>query len=138
MAAENLPGSSADDRHWPELEPFRRAADEERLLLKRCASCGEAHYYPRSICPFCFSEDTQWLESRGLGTIYTYSIQRRVPETFVIAFVTLDEGPTVMTHIVDTAVHEDVYIGQRVQLVFRSFDGGSKVPMFRPIPETVS
>lgn len=133
MTPGSLPGHSPDDLTWPELEPFRRAAEEGRLLLKHCSDCGQTHYYPRSICPYCFSSTTQWQESRGLGTIYTYSIQRRVAEPFVIAYVTLDEGPTVMTHIVETPVPEDVYIGQRVQLVFRSFDGEPKVPMFRPI-----
>lgn len=131
------PDSSVDDPNWPELEPFRRAADEGRLLLKHCSKCGETHYYPRSICPFCHSGETHWLESRGLGAIYTYSIQRRVAEPFVIAYVTLDEGPTIMTHIVDAPVHENIHIGQRVQLVFRSLDGGRKVPMFRPIPEAI-
>lgn len=133
MTLEQRTPAPSEDPHWPELEPFRRAAEQGRFLLKNCRACGEVHYYPRSICPFCFSGDTQWQESAGLGTVYTYSIQRRVPEPFVIAYVTLDEGPTIMTHVVDTAALEDVYVGQRVQLLFRSLGGGPAVPVFKPL-----
>ena len=133
MPGEHPAAQPTADPHWPELETFRRAAEQGRLLLKRCVTCGETHYYPRSICPYCFSGETQWQESRGLGTVYTFSIQRRVPQPFVIAYVTLDEGPTLMTHIIETAALEDVYIGQRVQLVFSALDGTAKVPMFKPV-----
>lgn len=133
MTPQPPTGPASDDPHWPELEPFRRAAAESRLLLKLCKSCGQTHYYPRSICPYCFSGDTVWQESRGLGTVYTYSIQRRVPQPFVIAYVSLDDGPTLMTHIVDMAALEDVHVGMRVQLMFRAFDGGPSVPVFKPL-----
>ena len=45
----------------PETQPFWDAAKQGRLLLRRCMACGEVHFYPRTICPFCFSDDTEWL-----------------------------------------------------------------------------
>jgi uncharacterized protein len=119
--------------NWnPEIEPVRRAAAEGRLLLKTCRDCGEPHYYPRTICPFCFSANTDWKVSSGLGSIYSFSIQRRVEVPFVMAYVTLDEGPTMMTWIIDSPSLETVAIGQRVELVFRADETGTLVPMFRP------
>ena len=46
----------------PETAANRRAADEGRLLLKRCADWGEVHHDPRDICPFCLSANTEWLK----------------------------------------------------------------------------
>ena len=61
----------------PETKPFWDAAGEGKLLIKRCTACGEAHYFPRSICPFCFSDKTVWEESSGEGEIYTFSLMRK-------------------------------------------------------------
>ena len=90
----------------------------------------DCHHYPRPICPFCFSDDTEWIESRGTGTIYSFSVTRLSPP-YAIAYVTLDEGPTMMTNIVDCDF-EGLAIGQRVSVVFVPTDGGPAVPMFRP------
>ena len=63
----------------PETRPFWDAAAQGKLLIKRCTACGEAHYYPRTICPFCFSDKTEWVEASGKGTIYTFSVMRTPP-----------------------------------------------------------
>ena len=31
------------------------------------------------LCPFCGSERTEWKDATGRGTIYSYSVMRRVP-----------------------------------------------------------
>ncbi len=115
----------------PETQPFWNAAAEGRLLIKWCRSCDQAHYYPRSICPFCFGDTTEWREASGRGTIYSYSIMRRVPVPYAIAYVTLEEGVTMMTNIVDCDL-DAIRIGQQVQVVFRPTEGGPPVPMFAP------
>jgi uncharacterized OB-fold protein len=66
-----------------------------------CNACGKIHFYPRSICPFCFSDETHWLESKGVGAIYSYSIMRRGGSPYALAYVTLDEGPTLTTDEMD-------------------------------------
>jgi hypothetical protein len=54
-----------------------------------------------------------------------------VATPFVIAFVTLAEGPTIMTNIIDCDP-ASLAIGQPVRLAFRASQGGQKVPMFTP------
>ena len=115
----------------PETRPFWEAAAEGRLLVKRCTACGQAHHYPRSICPFCFGDATEWLPASGRGTIYSYSVMRRAPEPYAIAYVTLDEGVTMMTNIVDCDL-DALRIGQPVKVAFKPTDGGPPVPMFTP------
>jgi len=113
----------------PETKAFWDAAAEGKLLIKKCLACGELHYYPRAACPFCFSDRTEWQPASGRGTIYSYSVMRRAPVPYAIAYVTLDEGVTMMTNIVDSDFNQ-ISIGRKVSLVFKPSDGGPPVPMF--------
>jgi hypothetical protein len=115
----------------PEIQPFWDAAAQGKLALKKCAACGQAHHYPRALCPFCFSDKTEWITASGLGTVYSFSVMRRVPAPYAIAYVTLEEGPTMMTNIVDCDL-DAIRIGQSVKVVFKPTDGGPPVPMFTP------
>lgn len=115
----------------PETKPYWDAAAKGKLLIKKCNACGELHHYPRSICPFCFSADTTWVEASGKGTVYSYSVMRRVPAPYVVAYVTLAEGPTMITNIVDCDPNA-LKIGQAMKVTFKPSDGGLLVPMFTP------
>jgi uncharacterized OB-fold protein len=116
----------------PETQAYWDAARQGRLLLRRCNACGEVHFYPRSICPFCFSDDTHWLESKGAGAIYAHSVMRRGASPYALAYVTLDEGPTLMTNIVDCDL-ASLRVGQRVRVAFKPGDNGYRIPVFTPI-----
>ena len=110
---------------------FWKAAEEGKLTIGKCNACGKVHYYPRTICPFCFSDNTELQQASGNGTIYTYSVMRRAPVPYAIAYVSLSEGPTMMTNIVDCDL-DSIRIGQAVRLVFKPSEGGPPVPMFTP------
>ena len=116
----------------PETKPFWDAAAEGRLLIKKCVTCGQVHFYPRAICPFCGSDKTEWVTASGRGTVYSYSVMRRVPIPYALAYVTLEEGVTMMTNIVDGDL-DAIRIGQRVTVAFKPSEGGPPVPMFRPM-----
>jgi len=115
----------------PETRPFWEAAADGRLLIGKCTSCGKPHYYPRAICPLCGSDTTELVQASGRGAVYSYSVMRRVPVPYALAYVTLDEGVTMMTNIVDCDL-DAIRIGQRVRLVFKPSEGGPPVPMFTP------
>ena len=113
-------------------EHYFEAAGQGKLLLRKCNDCGEVHHYPRGICPFCLSVNLAWQEAKGTGTVYTYSVTRRGgPVPYCIAYVTLDEGVSMMTNIVDCDL-DAVRIGQRVKLVFKKSKGGVSIAMFTP------
>jgi uncharacterized protein len=112
------------------LEPYWAAAREGRLLLKSCRDCGKTHYYPRPLCPFCLSANTDWREASGDGEIYSWSVERRATPPYAIAFVTLPEGPTLLTNIVDCDL-DGLRIGQKVRLAFESREG-QPAPVFKP------
>jgi uncharacterized OB-fold protein len=114
-----------------ESKAFFDAARQGRFLIPVCTACHRAHWYPRAICPFCASDKVQWREASGKGTVYTFSVMRRVKEPYIIAHVTLAEGPTMLTNMVacDAA---DVRIGQPVTVVFQDTENGPPVAMFKP------
>ena len=116
----------------PETDAYHEALAAERLLVRTCRACGEAHHYPRTNCPFCFSDETEWREASGQGRIYSFSrLRTKAGPDPVLAYVTLDEGPTMMTSIVD-AEFEGLAIGGRVRLVIRPGADGAPAPMFTP------
>ena len=61
----------------PGDERYFEAAAEGKLLIKKCNDCGKNHHYPRALCPFCFSDKVEWVQAKGTGEIYTYSVTRR-------------------------------------------------------------
>ena len=125
--AERIP---ADPPLNPESAPFYEAAREGRFLLRRCGSCGKTHWYPRAICPHCFGE-TAWEDASGRGRIYSYSVMRRADPGYTIAYVTLEEGPTMLTNIVE-ADPDSLSIGQEVEVAWTASTGGIPVPCFKP------
>ena len=112
----------------PESKAFFDAAREGKLLLAKCSACKALHYYPRAACPFC-SSPTELVAARGGGKIYSYSVMRRVAEPYAIAYVTLDEGVTMLTNMVDCDL-DRLRVGDAVRLVFKAAEGGEMIPMF--------
>jgi len=124
----------------PEVKPFWDGTAEGRLLLPRCDDCQVFIWYPRPFCPSCVSTKVSWIPASGRGTVYSFTINRRGQAdlsayteagVYVLAYVELDEGPRMMTNIVDCDP-ESVRIGQRVQVVFHDTGEGTALPRFRP------
>ena len=115
----------------PETKPYWDAAAEGGLLIRRCAACGRAHHYPRALCPFCFSDRTEWQTASGNGTLYSFSVMQRAPVPYAIAYVTLDEGPRMMSNLVDCDF-DTIRIGMKLKAVFKPTEGGLKLARFTP------
>ena len=124
----------------PEVKPFWDATAAGRLLLPKCLECQAVVWYPRPFCPACGSLKVAWFEASGRGTVYSFTINRRgqadLPAyrdagVYVLAYVELEEGPRMMTNIVDCDA-ESVRIGQRVEVVFHDTGQGTALPRFRP------
>lgn len=124
----SIPAPAVD----PDTQDFWDAARDHKLMIGQCQDCGETHYYPRHICPHCGSGKTSLLQAAGTGTIYSYSVMRRIPVPFAIAYVALAEGPIMMSNIVDCDF-DQLAVGQAVKLVYvESEDDGPPVAMFTP------
>ena len=120
-----------DTNSNPETKRVFEAAADNKLIVPKCNSCGRSHWYPRGICPHCFSQDIAWNEASGDGTIYSFSVMKRSEVPYAIAYVTLAEGPTMMTNIVNCDL-DAIKIGQKVKLTFVPSENGPPMPMFAP------
>ena len=113
-----------------ENEAFWAAANEGRLMVPRCKDTGQFFWYPRNLSPFTLSNNVELVEASGKGTIYTYSVMRRADPQYAIAYVTLEEGITMMTNIVDCDF-DSLTVGQAVELDFYETENGQRVPVFK-------
>lgn len=112
-------------------------AREDRLMIRRCKNCGEKHFLPRHLCPSCWSEDLEWIQSSGRGIVHSYTVIRRTPmEAFrsripyIVALIDLEEGPRMMANVIgETAL--ETKIGDLVEVCFEDRQDGAKVPQFR-------
>lgn len=115
----------------PETEAFVAAAREGRFVLPHCEACGRTHWYPRAVCPHCWSTRLTWRPASGRATVYSHSTMLRVAPPFTLAYVTLAEGPAMLTNLVN-APATGWRIGQPVQLRFVPAEDGTPVPVFAP------
>ena len=115
-----------------EYEEFWAGANEGKLLLPRCKDTQQFFWYPRKISPFTLSNNIEWVPASGKGVIYTFSIMRRADPQYVVAYVTLDEGITMMTNIVECDP-DSLKIGTPVELVMCESTSGQNVPVFKPV-----
>lgn len=101
-----------------------------------CDACGTSFFTPRIACPSCHSEEWRYQPSRGLGTIYSYTVVHRAPTPafeppYVVADVDLDEGWHMMSNVVGIEPG-DVCVGLRVAVTFAEPEPGVWLPVFVP------
>lgn len=105
-------------------ESFWAAAKRHELVMPRCKTCSELFFYPRELCPHCFSADLEWVPVSGQGRVYSYTVVHqpahpafREEAPYVYAMIQLDEGPRCIANIVGCALDE-VTVDMRVQATF--------------------
>jgi uncharacterized protein len=134
MSTDSLPAPTPQIN--PETKPYWDAAKEGKFILKRCSDCNIVIWYPRGICPECWSSNTEWFDASGQGTVYTFTINHKGEgayakrDPFVLGYVTLAEGPTIMTNILADDLSK-IEIGSPVEVVFSPTDDGeTALPRF--------
>lgn len=133
----------ADERPLPkpdrDSDQYWAAARRHELLLQQCDACAKFRFYPRSVCPHCFSDRFQWKQASGRGLVYSFTIiyrpplpafRNRVP--YVLALIELEEGVRMMTNIVECHP-ADVYIGMPVEVTFEDVTEDVTLPQFKPL-----
>ncbi|MET9262108.1 OB-fold domain-containing protein [Amycolatopsis sp. NPDC004079] len=123
----------------PDAEPYWTALDDERLTYQRCGSCSEVVWPAHSYCPHCSARSLSWEESRGRGTVWSYSTITRGPTPvwaaivpYTVGFVELAEGYQLFTQI--EAEPDGIEIGMPVEVRFVR-RGEQTLPVFAPATE---
>lgn len=128
---------TTDSLHWPLVEAYLEHAAAGRFVVPECRDCGETHFPPRVVCPYCLSSSLDLRESAGEGTVYSFSVVHLDyhptwgEETpYVNALVELADGPTVFANLVGCEPAA-VSVGDPVTVTFEDVDGQT-LPMFTP------
>jgi uncharacterized OB-fold protein len=117
-------------------KPYWDAAREGRLVFKKCRDCGHMQFPPRHLCPKCWSEEAEWVQHSGAGTVHSFTIVHRAPNPahaarvpYVLAMLELDDAPRMIANIIGEDALS-VSMGDRVEVVFENRDG-TALPQFR-------
>jgi uncharacterized OB-fold protein len=118
--------------------PFWEATRENRLMVQKCKDCEQHIFYPRLACPHCFSDNVEWVDASGKGTVYSYTVvQSNAPSAFVddipyvVAVVKLDEGVRMLSNIVGCDPGQ-VTCDMPVEVTFEKLDEAFTLPKFKP------
>lgn len=124
----------------PVTKPYWDSLKEHAMKIQKCNDTGNFFFYPRGISPFTGSTNTSWEAVSGNGEIYALTIiptQRSAwpgfEAPYVVAMVELEEGPKLMTHIINVeADPEHVKVGMPVRLVYDDVTDEVTLPKFEP------
>jgi len=123
----------------PDLDTqvFWDGCNAEKFLVPLCESCGRTRWPPGPMCPECHSTDTDWIESTGKGSVYSWIVAAhpvdpvlvdQVP--YVVAMIDLAEGVRVVGNV-DGCPPDEIVAGMPVELIFEQRDENTKIPNFR-------
>lgn len=94
---------TADLRPIPETAdfdtgPFWQAAQEGRIVVSVCASCGHVIHLPRPGCDLCGAADVGWKDVAPRGTVYSWTVVEHpihpgFPVPYTVVLVQLDDAP---------------------------------------------
>lgn len=127
---------SSDGGAAPDAAPlatWRAHLAAGRFMLQRCTACQRHVFYPRVLCPHCASDELQWTEPSGSGTVYSTTVVARRPEqggNYNVAVIDLDEGVRMMSRV-DGVAADAVRIGLRVRHAIVQ-ENGEPLLVFRP------
>lgn len=127
----------AKPKPTPETQHFWDGCAAGELRLQRCEHCARHYFPPRPFCPTCLSRDVHWEVASGRGRLHTYLINHHpLPPgwegPYAIAVVQLDEGPRMMSNILEIPnTPEDLVLDMSLEVVFEDRDGIA-LPQFRP------
>ena len=113
------------------------AAREQRSVVQACSACGTRRFPPRLRCARCGSAGAHLIETSGHGTVHSFAVvhqklhpafDARIP--YAVALVDLDEGPRMLSLMVDTDVSA-VHVGDEVQVAYERVDDDLVIPRVR-------
>lgn len=127
----------------PEIDDVNRsyfeALGSESLMYQKCSECASNVWPPRSLCPYCLSDNLQWLKSSGIGEVYSCSTVYHAPFAlwddkvpYSLGIIYMAEDYYLFSEIV--AEPDVVRIGLPVRcIVHRDESLGVSLPRFVPV-----
>jgi uncharacterized OB-fold protein len=135
MSSPAYPQPKLTPTNAPLIEGWQRG----ELVLQHCADCREIIFFPRNMCPRCWSTDLAWTRSTGRGKIVSFArVYKHVTAPFaaeaptVLAEIALAGGGVMMARVA-TGVPASITSGMEVELVPMPEAAQFPLPTFRPV-----
>lgn len=118
--------------------PFWDFAQRAVLAVQRCRHCSDQHFPASPVCPVCLSEQQEWVQVSGHGTLFSWcefhksywdSVASLVP--YRVAVIKLREGPLLISNLVEVKDESALRADAPVEAVFRPVSSDITLPVFR-------
>ena len=135
MSAPEYPQPRLTPTNAPLIEGWQRG----ELMLQHCADCRAIIFFPREMCPHCWSTNLAWVRGTGRGKIVSFArVHKHVTAPFaaeaptILAEIALADGGAMMARVA-TGAPESIASGMEVELVPMPEAAQFPLPTFRPV-----
>jgi uncharacterized OB-fold protein len=117
--------------------PYWQAAKRHKFVAQRCRKCGYVHLPPGPVCTNCLSDDQEWTQLSGKGTINSYGVYHQqwhsgftddIP--YNVALIELAEGPLIISQVIGCE-NDALACGLAVEVTFDDVTPEITLPKFR-------
>ncbi|MGD2272449.1 MAG: Zn-ribbon domain-containing OB-fold protein [Desulfobacterales bacterium] len=108
---------------------FREMKDSGKIMGVKCVQCGRILVPPRPVCGECYAKTGEWVPVGPKGTVKAFtsiyikfidgSTGRPRPVPYGSGLIQLDGAFSTINHILEEGDPEKLYIGMRVEAVFK-------------------
>jgi uncharacterized OB-fold protein len=125
-----------------ETREFWEACKNHRLVVQQCTECGSYRFAPAPLCYACRSLKFRWIESDGVGEVYTWTVIHRsvhpateeaVPYNTVVVRL-FDCGGAMITSNLIKVDNDKIEAGMVVRVAWDDISDECALPRFEPVP----
>lgn len=131
---------------FPELtrlnSPYWEGLADGILKYQHCAACGQNWLPARAACPRCLKPDAEWRVSQGRGKVVSWVVYHHAYADFLkawipydVTIVELDEGPRLLTNVVNSDAGRALKSGLPVTLNVETVEGTALARFRIPLEE---
>ena len=121
---------------YTKVTDFAQHLKDGHLMGTRCKQCGASSFPPRADCEACMSDDFEFSEVSGRGTVNTFTKIVAAPTGFedvapyIVGVVDLEEGGRALAWFGESIGEDEVEIGMEVQIVPQIFEETEDIKVY--------
>jgi len=131
-----MPLPNLDD---PDTREFWELCRQHRLAIQQCALCNRFRFAPAPMCFNCHSLEYRWVESEGIGEIFTWTVVHRpvhvavkdmVPYNTIVVRLMDCEGALITSNLLGVDP-DSIEAGLLVEVEWDDVSATCSLPRFR-------
>jgi uncharacterized OB-fold protein len=123
---------------YTKVDKFAEYLQQGKLMGTQCKKCGERYFPPRADCLSCMSDEIEWVEYSGEGTLLSYTTIHAAPKGFddiapyTLGVIDLKEGGRLISWIKHIP-KDEIKMDMPVQVVPRIFEEIEEIKLYYTI-----